>query len=155
MDQDVTYRLIRRPSVGAFTIGEVFAVDADTLTIGARKWFTGEDAIREIPGVPVDQWKVPGETAIPSGRYRIVVTFSNRLQRLTPRLLDVPGFDGILIHQGSFAQDTHGCILPGMATNDTTAVWQSVRAYDQWFHEIQSALFVGDRVWIDVRNPPV
>lgn len=51
-----------------------------------------EDKVRE-PGV-----KVPGKTAIPAGRYRVVVRMSPKFKRELPRLLDVPGFEGILMH---------------------------------------------------------
>jgi hypothetical protein len=32
---------------------------------------------------------------------------------MLPRLLDVPGFSGILIHRGNTKSDSSGCILAG------------------------------------------
>lgn len=60
--------------------------------------------------------KVAGKTAIPEGRYAVAVTFSPRFKRWLPLLLHVPMFDGIRIHAGNSAEDTAGCILPGMNT---------------------------------------
>ena len=60
--------------------------------------------------------KVYGATAIPSGSYECVNTYSNRFQKNLPLLKDVPGFDGIRIHSGNTANDTEGCILPGRNT---------------------------------------
>lgn len=73
------------------------------------------------------QMKVPGATAIPTGRYEVNMCapsarfgaqdFYKRLcSGCVPRLIDVPGFDGVLIHVGNYAKDTQGCILPGMNT---------------------------------------
>lgn len=61
--------------------------------------------------------KVPGKTAIPLGRYRLSVERSPKFSELaghdvlTPRLHDVPGYQGILIHPGKDEFDTLGCIL--------------------------------------------
>ena len=60
--------------------------------------------------------KVFGETAIPAGTYSVIYNYSPRFKRKLPRLLNVPTFDGILIHNGSNASHSHGCILVGKNT---------------------------------------
>ncbi len=57
--------------------------------------------------------KVYGKTAIPYGYYKIIVNKSPRFKRELPRLLDVPHFEGILIHRGNTAEDSAGCIIVG------------------------------------------
>jgi hypothetical protein len=67
--------------------------------------------------------KVAGETAIPTGTYKIVTDivspkYSTReayrfCTGKVPRLLNVPGYEGILIHIGNYSRDTEGCILVG------------------------------------------
>jgi len=67
--------------------------------------------------------KVKGETAIPSGIYNVDMnTVSPKYvsyevykfcDAKLPRLLNVPGYEGILIHIGNTAKDTEGCILVG------------------------------------------
>ena len=68
--------------------------------------------------------KKPSETAIPSGTYKITLDIvSPRFSTKTfyqqvcngklPRLLNVKGFDGVLIHAGNTEKDSAGCLLVG------------------------------------------
>lgn len=79
---------------------------------------TLEDKVRDLNKDgdlnDLGEGKVYGETAIPYGRYEVVLNYSPRFKRILPRLLKVPHFDGILIHGGNTAEHTHGCILVGV-----------------------------------------
>ena len=75
--------------------------------------FTLEDKVREENGVPVEKWKVKGETAIPQGFYELGVEHSPRFGSGTITIKRVPGFDFIRIHTGNSSKDTEGCILVG------------------------------------------
>lgn len=80
---------------------------------------TCEDRVRDIER----EGKVYGKTAIPYGTYKVTLgvqspKYSQRAaydwcKGYLPRLLNVPHFDGILIHAGNTAEDSAGCILVG------------------------------------------
>ena len=57
--------------------------------------------------------KVYGESAIPYGIYKVIVTLSPRFKRFLPEIINVPNFDFIRIHAGNTAKDSHGCIIVG------------------------------------------
>ncbi len=139
-------RLIREPSVdNAFTPG--------LLLVDSRFFcFTVEDVIRERAGVPVDLWKVQDHTAIPQGRYRVVVSRSQRFGVDLPEVLNVPGFTGIRLHSGNRATESSGCILPGLRRN-ATGVLDSRMAMSGLMSFFQMAKADADPVWLTVENP--
>lgn len=112
--------LIREIYTGDCTIGSLYIEKekfCDTLEPVDR----GLDARykREV----LEAAKVKGETAIPTGEYKLSIDIVSKKNEghkkyafcnyKLPRLLDVPCFDGVLIHIGNFIFDTEGCILVG------------------------------------------
>lgn len=98
----------------------------DTYTIG-KLYIDGvyfcdtvEDKVRDLnkDGDLEDagETKVYSETAIPYGVYKVIVNKSPKFKRLLPRLLNVKHFEGILIHRGSSAKSSAGCIIVGKNT---------------------------------------
>jgi hypothetical protein len=105
------------------TIGEL-SVD------GQLECYTLEDKVRPV--------KIKGETAIPAGRYEVIINYSQRFNRLLPLLLNVPDFEGVRIHPGNTAADTEGCVLVGM-TKEQEFIGQSRVAFEQLFAKLKPA----------------
>lgn len=131
----------------------------DNATIGAL--FVGgeyqcdtlEDAVREVPGEPVRKWKIPGNTAIPSGKYFIEIVNSPRFGPDTLSLIDVPGFSAIRIHAGNSIADTDGCILVGKAAGGVILGGTSKPALKALKALIMAAILTrGEQVWIEIKN---
>jgi len=98
--------------------------------------------------------KLPGRTAIPSGRYLVVVTWSPRFQRPLPLLLDVPGYEGVRVHPGNTEHDTEGCLLPGLLEGPDR-VDRSRDAFGLLYPLISAACSKGERVVLTIgRNAP-
>jgi hypothetical protein len=149
IEPPLVYRLQRQTSSAVSTLGQVFRVATTGELVPLCH--VCEDVVRERPGEPVSAWKIKGQTAIPQGRYRIIVTPSSRFQRDLPILVDVDGFTGIRIHPGNTHADTEGCLLPGLSAS-SGVVFQSKAACAVWQAEITTALLAGREVWIDIRN---
>jgi hypothetical protein len=105
------------------TIGEI-SID------GAFVCYTLEDKVRDA--------KIYGITAIPYGKYEVIVSFSNRFKQYMPLLLKVPGFEGVRIHPGNKSADTEGCILVG-SSKSLNFIGSSRVTYKSLFAKIKLA----------------
>lgn len=141
-------QLQREASRAGATLGTL------TLDDGGPSFHTLEDEIREVASRPVREWKVAGRTAIPAGRYRVAMRRSPRFGCVTPVLVDVDGFEFILIHWGNFARNTEGCVLVGLdrelRMEREPAIYQSREAFNRLMQRLLE--HQGD-IWIEVKNP--
>ena len=125
---------------------------------------TLEDADRGLkwndPLSFIQSRKVAGETAIPKGKYTItmnvtspkyagVAWYYNLCRGKMPRLLHVPGFDGILIHPGTTALDTRGCILVGKNTK-VGKLTDSKVTFQQIYKLMKAASDKGEEITIEI-----
>ena len=133
------------------TIGRVHLPSQDGVSLFC---LTLEDTVRAY-GI-----KVPGETAIPEGLYKVTITYSPKFKRLMPILhtesdLTIKsngiGFEGIRIHGGNRHSDTEGCPLVAFNyINDHTIQGSAEKALTA---KIQDYLLKGNVFW-KVTNLP-
>ena len=95
-------------------------------------------------------YKVKGKSAIPEGRYAVVISYSPKFKQWLPILLGVPKFSGIRIHAGNTAKDTEGCILVG----ENREVGKVINSR-KWLYELKQKIVEakdrGEAVWITIR----
>ena len=71
---------------------------------------------QDMPLSEIKKIKVMHETAIPYGTYKVVLSYSPRFKRILPAILNVPGFEGIRIHNGKNSGSSSGCLIVGRNT---------------------------------------
>ena len=150
-------KLDRRWKKATYTIGILY-VDgvrfSETLEDRDRGLFQG-DTLAQIKSL-----KVYGETAIPIGKYTVAMDilspkysavkwYKDLCGGKMPRLLDVPGFEGILIHPGNTALDSYGCILVGRNTK-VGQVTESKATFTKLYKKMKAAHDRGEKITITI-----
>jgi hypothetical protein len=107
-----------------------------------------EDEVR-APGV-----KIYGETAIPAGTYKVALGHSNRYKRTMPRVLNVPMFEGILIHNGANITHTHGCLLVGHWDGEHWGITNSRPIFEKLFALMEAAMKRHEPMTLTIKNHP-
>lgn len=146
-------RIALRPT---YTIGQLF-ID------GERFCDTCEDKVRDTnkDGDLLDEGegKVYAETAIPYGTYDVTLNVQSPKFRtkkayefckgFLPRLLNVPHFEGILIHIGNTAKDSGGCILVG-ENKVVGGLINSAATFTRLYGRLKAAADRGEKIEIEI-----
>ena len=132
-----------------YTIGRLF-IDGkyfcDTLEDPVRQLDSSKDKIYSKTAIPTGKYKV--SMSIVSPKYSIRKSYNWCGGRL-PRLLDVPFFEGILIHSGNTPDHTAGCILVG-ENKIKGQVINSMNTLKNLWVKLNVADEVGEEIWIDI-----
>lgn len=130
-----------------YTIGELY-IDYEDGRGFVLFCHTLEDKVRDYnkDGDLNDEGeeKVFGQTAIPYGKYKMVVNQSPKFG-LSPLLLDVPHFDWIRIHALNTAEQSHGCIGVGNNTKKGT-----ITESKDTFKKLMEQLRISNQKWWEI-----
>jgi len=143
----------------------------DTYTIG-KLYIDGEyfcDTIEDkdrglkqtMSLAEIKQKKIKHQTAIPTGTYEITLNvvspkysgkpwYVNLCGAKMPRLLNIPGYDGVLIHPGNTANDTSGCLIVGKNTV-VGKVTESRVVFKGLYAKLKAAAVKGERITITIQ----
>lgn len=105
--------------------------------------------------------KIPSQTAIPTGTYRVTLNVQSPkfkakaayafCQGYLPRLLNVKGFDGILMHIGNTQNSSAGCILVGQ-NKVVGQVINSTETFKKLYAILDTANKKGEKIYITIKN---
>lgn len=151
-------RVERKWKKEGYTIGRLYVN-------GAFECNTLEDKDRGLKqSMPIDkikEVKIAAVTAIPTGHYKIRMDIVSPKYSLKPwyitnchggkmpRIMDVPGYSGVLIHPGNTAQDSDGCILVGV--NDVSGmVTNSKNTFLKLYNKLWEAYKKGEEITLSI-----
>ena len=139
--------LDRKYKLPTYTIGKLY-IDGeyfcDTLEDKDRGLTDGM-TVSEISKI-----KIKKETAIPTGTYKVTITYSNRFKKNMPLINDVKGFEGIRIHSGNTDKDTEGCLLVGMNL-ERGKVLKSQETFRKLYKMLSGAKLRGEYIQITIK----
>ena len=150
--------LNRKYKKANYTIGEIL-ID--------NKFFcsTIEDTDRGLKDsmsiAEIKRIKIQNKTAIPTGTYKITLDvispkfskksyYMNFCKGRVPRLLNVKGFEGILIHRGATEKNSAGCLIVGYNTIKGQLT-NSQKAFEGLYKILKEHKDKGEELFIEIK----
>ena len=141
-----------------YTVGQLF-VDEEFFSNTMEDTDRGLDDGMEL--WMIKNKKIPTKTAIPTGRYEVKLNivspkfsqkpfYMNFCKGKVPRLMNVKGFEGILIHCGKTQLNSAGCILVG---NNTIKgqLTNSEETFKRLYAKMKEAQDRGEKIFITIQ----
>jgi len=150
-------KIDRRWKKATYTIGILF-VD------GVRFCETLEDTDRGLKQTDTEasilNRKIYSLTAIPTGTYEVsmnivspkyaaIKSWRDFNEGKMPRIMDVKGFSGVLIHTGNSALDTYGCVLVG-ENKKVGRLLNSRRTFEKLYRKMKAAADRKEEITLDI-----
>ena len=115
---------------------------------------------QSMPLAKIKSIKVKSETAIPTGTYKILMNivspkfslkqyYMDVCKGKVPRLANVPGYDGILIHCGTNQYSSAGCLIVGY-NKIRGRVVDSKPVFEKLFAILKTAYNKGEEITITI-----
>lgn len=149
-------KLVRKWKKNDYTVGQFFIN-------GVKFSESIEDKDRGLTNnmseQEVSSKKIKGVTAIPTGKYEIKLTWSNRFHGRAwcrkydgkcPQIMNVKGFQGIRIHPLNTAQDSLGCIGLGENKQVGRVINSTAYFYKLMDNYIMPAVKRGEKISISI-----
>jgi len=157
---DFIFILQRLKDNGKSTTGEIYLPGITLVSMED----TGRDKNHDGDLSDEGEEKVWGVTRIPCGMYEIKLRTDGKMHvnykrkfsfhRGMLELQNVPYFKYIYIHILNKAEESHGCIGPGIRKADDDFILDSTVAYVRLYAHVIAELDLGRRVFIDIKDEP-
>lgn len=148
-----------RPADKTYSIGHLYDAGGNYLcdTIeDTDRGLTDEMTVEQIRAK-----KIKSKTAIPRGTYRVTLNVVSPKFSLkpyyreycggrVPRLLNVKGFEGILIHKGISERSSAGCIIVGYNTIKGM-VTGTQAAFEKVYRTLKGYADSGEEIYITIK----
>jgi len=152
MDLELTIE--RRYFKPTYTIGKLLVEGMPLCDVLEDK---DRDLTSDMPTTEIYKRKTYGQTAIPTGRYEVKLSYSPKYatrpwaakyKGFIPEILEVPGFSNVRLHVGNSSADTSGCPLcgenkvVGRLDNSTQAFYDLMDYYLMPAHERGQKMYI-------------
>lgn len=135
-------KIVRQKNQKGFTEGKLYINEVfECYTV------EDEDRLLESNGK-----KVQNRTAIPKGKYNVIISYSNRFKKHLLEVQNVDLFSGIRIHSGNSSKDTEGCIIVGAVNDRLDDDWVEASrvAYERLHNKVKTILSNKGKVTLEV-----
>jgi hypothetical protein len=139
--------VIRKEFYDDRVVGELYTNDkffSYTLEDTDRD-LTNQDSVTKLKST-----KIAKRTAIPYGRYRVILSYSIKLKRYLPLILDVPQWRGIRLHAGADPTYSSGCVLLGLERKGNSLY--KIKAAEQALVKLLNSINMTEAIYITIKK---